>query len=84
MEVQMPLPGALVRFVPAEGAPGSYERIAHAWDSDSAEYVPIPWGKAAVVLGVDPTDDAWNWVEVLTEGRVLLALLEDLVVEEAQ
>jgi hypothetical protein len=31
---------------------------------------------------VDPSDGAWNWVEVLTEGRVLLVLSEDLISEE--
>lgn len=70
----LPLPGTLVTFTAAAAW-----RATHAWDPSSADYVPVPWGKTAIVLGVDPSDGAWNWVEVLTEGRVLLVLLEDLI-----
>lgn len=78
----LPMPGNLVTFT-ADGDDDRADRLAHAWDPSSAEYVPVPWGKTAIVLGVDPSDGAWNWVEVLTEGRVLLVLSEDLISEEA-
>lgn len=75
--IQPPAPGCLARFVTS--ADNRAERLAHAWDLSSAEYVPVPWGSPALVLGHESSEESgWTWIEVLTEGRTLLALSDDL------
>lgn len=74
---RVPQPGLLTKFVSASDEYN--RRVAHAWDMGAAEYVPVPWGAPALVLGLEPeSDSGWAWLEVLTEGRVLLALSDDL------
>jgi len=73
--------GGLARFSPpGGGTPDSVgERLARAWDTVTAEYVPLPWG--AVVLVLDLAAEGVpesHWVEVLAAGRPLLALSDDL------
>ena len=70
-------PGLLAKFVSVSDEYNG--KIAHAWDLGTAEYVPVPWGAPALVLGLEPENESgWTWLEVLTQGRVLLALSDDL------
>ena len=46
----------------------------------SANYIPVPWGGTGLVLGTDSATAAgFSWVEVLTAGRMLLVLSDDMV-----
>lgn len=75
--------GCLIRFAHSSEDEDRAERLAHAWDMGSAEYIPVPWGSTGLVLGIDSeTEDGWAWVEVLAAGRTLLVLSDDMVPHE--
>jgi hypothetical protein len=71
--------GGLARFIPTPRDPSGAGRLAHAWDTVTAEYVPVPWGAVVLVLDIAAESaPESHWVEVLANGRVLLALSDDL------
>ena len=75
--------GSLVRFMPSDLEEDRAERLAHAWDMGSADYIPVPWGSTGLVLGIDSVTAAgFSWVEVLAAGRMLLVLSDDMVPHE--
>ena len=74
--------GSLVRFTHSDLDEDRTDLLAqhHAWDMGSANYIPVPWGGTGLVLGTDSATDAgFSWVEVLTAGRMLLVLSDDMV-----